>query len=91
MHVWIQGIWRYATVAETPSAVSVLNAVVNRMAVDRLEVSNEQIILAGSTAPDGNSTAEYERLLGESQKWASQVKEGNLRKMDARLALGSTI
>jgi hypothetical protein len=42
-------------------------------------------------ATDGNRTAEYERLLRESQKWASQVKSGNLQKMDAWLALCSTI
>jgi hypothetical protein len=84
-------MWRYAKVADTPSSLSVLNAVGNMGVLDKLEGSEAQKTLEVTMAPDGNITTEYKRLLGEWQKWASQVKSGNLQKMDAWLALRSTI
>jgi hypothetical protein len=59
--------------------------------LDLLEVSEARKTLGVMMVPNCNSTAEYERLLGESQKWASQVKAGNLQNIDAWLALRSTI
>jgi hypothetical protein len=34
-----------------------------------------------------HSMAEYERLLGESRKWVSKVKAGNIWMMDAWISL----
>jgi hypothetical protein len=80
---WTQCMWRYGTVAETPTSVSVLNAAGNMVVLDWLEVNEARKTLGVTTAPDGNITTEYELPLRESHKWASQVKSGNLRKMDA--------
>jgi hypothetical protein len=72
---------------DTCSSISSGNMVI----LDQLEVGEAHKTMGVTTAPDGNITAEYERLFGESQKWASQVKAGNLQKIDAWLALQSTI
>jgi hypothetical protein len=59
--------------------------------LERLEVTEADNTLRFKTAPMGDNTAQFEHMLEVSQKWAAQIKASNLRQMDARLALRSTI
>jgi hypothetical protein len=56
-----------------------------------LEVTEARKTLGVKTAPTGDNTAQFEHMLEASHKWAAQIKASNLRKMDAWLALLSTI
>jgi hypothetical protein len=59
--------------------------------LERLEVTEARKTLGVKTAPTGENTAHFEHMLEASHKWAAQIKESNMRQMDAWLALRSTI
>jgi hypothetical protein len=54
-------------------------------------VTEARKTLGVKTAPTGDNTAQFERMMEASQKWAAQVKASNLRQMYVWLALRSTI
>jgi hypothetical protein len=83
-----EGVWRYATVEETPADISVRN---QRIMLDRLESSESRLTLGVVTEPDGNSEEEYKKFLAASKKWSAQIKSGRLTKHDAWHAMSSTM
>jgi hypothetical protein len=55
---WDESVWRYTTVQETPSDISVRNHHGERIKLDRLEASESILTVGVETAPDGNSEEE---------------------------------
>jgi hypothetical protein len=59
--------------------------------LEHLEVTEARKTQGVKTAPSGDNTAQFEHMLEATYKWAAQIKASNLRKMNAWLALRSTI
>lgn len=76
--VWTNGLWRYASIEETPASISVRDSDGNVKVLSRLSTSEAQRTLGVRLAPDGNNIAEFEELLEKARTWADAIRAGHL-------------
>jgi hypothetical protein len=86
--IWEHGCLRYATIADTPANVSVLDASGRRVTLTarsalRLEAHETRNTLGVKTAPDGKNDREFQRMLALTEGWRDKIRASLLRKTDA--------
>ena len=89
--IWKAGKWRLANAAESPYTLSVLNHNGNRIVLDKLGPNDTKETLGAYVAPSGTMEGELAQLVLASKKWADQIRVGKLGKLDAGVALRTTI
>jgi hypothetical protein len=88
---WKDGIWDYATIADTPAALEVRDSQGVLRQLERLEPSEARRTLGVRLAPDGNNRAEHEHLRSISEQWADYICTGFLPRPLVWTALMTTI
>jgi hypothetical protein len=76
--VWKDGNFHYASSAEAPASVSVLDKDGNRKPLQRIEPHHAQKTLGVYLAPSGNEEDQFKALLEKSQAWADKIRAGHL-------------
>jgi hypothetical protein len=80
--VWEHGCWQYATINETPANVSLLDAMVRWVTLERFEVNESNKTEGVETAPGGNSENEFQRMRNLTEGWQDKIIASHLKNMD---------
>jgi len=88
---WEGTSWRYASSLERPGKIQVNDIAGNRKTLTRLNADQAYETLCVYLAPDGNSAAQFAKLLSLSTKYADAMRTGHISKNEAWLAVITTI
>jgi hypothetical protein len=88
---WEGTFWRYASSLEYPGEIQVNDIAGDRKTLTRLNADQAYETLGVYLAPDGNSTAQFAKLLSLLIKWADAMRTRHISKDVAWLAVIVTI
>jgi hypothetical protein len=89
--VWHRGKWRYATEADCPAELTVLDLNGDRKVLKRLPPSQAERTLGIRLAPDGSWTDEFNYLHAQATKWADNIRVAHLPNHLVRQSMMTTI
>ena len=80
--------WQYANIQDTPGELTIRDVSgLNRVTLERLEVSEARKTLGVFIAMDGNQLMQVAELLIKTQRWADRVRVGQLSHAEAWFSL----
>jgi hypothetical protein len=80
--------WKYTTIQETPGELTIRNVSgLDRVTLERLEVSEARETLGVFIAMDGNQLTQMAELLIKTHRWADRVRVGRLTHAEAWFSL----
>jgi hypothetical protein len=88
---WYGLSWQYASSQDSPGELYVNDLHNDRKLLQRLEPSQAYKTLGVFMAPDGNCTAQFNKLLTLATSWSDAMRTGTIRWDKAWLAVSSTI
>jgi hypothetical protein len=88
---WKSGLWTYHSCATSPASFEVRDITGILRPVKRYEVWEAQETLGVYLAPDGNTAAQFDKMLDKAVKWADNMRTGRISKNEVWLAFSSTI
>lgn len=88
---WSGADWTYAGIQDSPGELQVKDNSNVRKTIKRLEPHQAYETLGVYLSPDGNLSAQFEKMLGAVTTWVDNLRTGRLSKEESWLALQSTI
>ena len=85
------GSWKYKKISDTPGMLKVRDGDNVSQNIARLEVSEAFETLGVFLAPDGNQSAQLQKMESVAKAWAGKIKISHLCDQEAMTALQSTI
>jgi hypothetical protein len=88
---WKGGSWSYRSCQNSPASFEVRDITGLSRPVKKYEVWEAQETLGVYLAPDGNTQAQFQKMLQKVTHWADNMRTGRISRNEAWLALSSTI